>query len=36
MTAGDIYTIAGYQHGVTFSGDGGPAALAGLGTGPAA
>jgi hypothetical protein len=33
MTAGDIYTIAGNQQGVTFSGDGGPAALAGLGTG---
>ena len=33
MTAGDIYTIAGYQQGVTFAGDGGPATLAGLGTG---
>jgi sugar lactone lactonase YvrE len=33
MTAGDIYTIAGFQHGVTFSGDGGAATAAGLGTG---
>jgi hypothetical protein len=31
MTAGDIYTVAGFQHGVAFSGDGGPAKTAGLG-----